>query len=97
MSQPDLSRLEHQIGRVLRVGVALCTSTLSIGLLLFFVGNSWATRFLEAGLVLLMAIPVTRILASFIDAFRRKDHLLVWSTAFVLLVMVATLMFSIHA
>jgi uncharacterized membrane protein len=96
MTQAGLSRLEHQIGSVLRVGVALCASTLGTGLLLSFLGVSWAGRLMDVGLVLLMAIPVTRIVASFVDACRRRDGLLAWSTAFVLVVMAATLAFSLR-
>jgi uncharacterized membrane protein len=96
MSRRELSRLEGQIGAVLRIGVALCAITLGTGLLLFFAGVPWSGRLMEVGLVLLMAIPVTRIVASFVDACRRRDGLLAWSTAFVLVVMAATLAFSMR-
>jgi uncharacterized membrane protein len=96
VSQPDLSRLEHQIGSVLRVGVALSAGALIVGLALFFAASPWAGALLNAGLVLLMAIPVTRIIASFIDGCRRRDWLLVWATAFVLVVMAATLAYSLR-
>ena len=96
MSQPDLSRLEHQIGTVLRIGVALSAGAMIAGLVLFFASSPWAGRLLNGGLMLLMAIPVTRIIASFIDGCRRRDWLLVWATAFVLVVMAATLIYSLR-
>jgi len=96
MSEDDLSRLEHQIRRVLRIGVVLTGATLVIGLGLYFVGWPGATPLLNAGLILLMAIPVSRIIASFVDAVRRRDHLLIWSTAFVLVTMTLTLIKSMH-
>lgn len=95
MSEPDLSRLEQQIGVVLRIGVALSAAAMIAGLALFFAGSPWARPLLNSGLVLLMAIPVTRIIASFIDGCRRRDWLLVWATAFVLVVMAATLVYSL--
>ena len=92
MTQPDLSRLERQIGRVLKIGVGLSAAALGIGLVLYFAkAPASSARVLNAGLVLLMAIPVARIVASLVDSVRRKDRLLVWSTTFVLIVMAATL------
>jgi len=96
MSEPDLTRLEHQIGRVLRVGVALSAGALAIGLVLFGLGFSVAAGSLfTGGLVLLMAIPATRIVASFVDALRRGDRLLAWATGIVLLVMVITVVYTL--
>jgi uncharacterized membrane protein len=95
MTQQDLSRLERQIGRVLKVGVGLSAAALGLGLVLYFVKVPASAGVLNAGLVLLMAIPVTRIVASLVDSVRRKDRLLVWSTTFVLIVMAATLMRSL--
>jgi uncharacterized membrane protein len=90
MSDQDLSRLEHQIGRVLRAGVNVSATVLVIGLAVSFSGmGAWGPRLLDAGLILLMAIPVTRILASFADAVRRRDTLLVWATGIVVMVLVA--------
>lgn len=95
MSDKDLTRLEHQIRRLLRVGVVLTAAALTGGLVLFFAGMSAATFLLDAGLILLMAIPVARIVASLADSIRRRDRLLVWSTTFVLIVMAATLIKSL--
>jgi TolB protein len=97
MSTADLSRLEEQIGRVLRVGVALCAAALVVGLVLALAGNAWSSPLLRVGLAILMAIPVTRIAASFIDAMRRRDALLAFSTAIVLLVMALTLVYSLRS
>jgi uncharacterized membrane protein len=97
MSGQDLSRLEHQIGRLLRIGVVLSGSALGLGLALSLAGVAASAALIRAGLVLLMAIPVVRILASFVDAVRRRDRLLAWSTAFVLSVMLATWLYSHRA
>ena len=95
MSEEDLSRLEQQIGRLLRIGVLLCGAALLLGLALAFANAPAARRVIQAGLVLLMAIPVARIVASFFDALRRRDRLLAWATTYVLVVMAATLVASL--
>lgn len=94
MSRPELDRLEHQLGRLLLVGVILSTVTLAIGLGLYLFHTASAAAWLETGLSLLMAIPVTRIAASLVDALRRGDRLLAGSTAIVLLVMLASVVLS---
>lgn len=96
MPEPELSRLEHQIGSVLRVGVALSAGALLLGLVLEFAGVPIADTVVRGGLLLLMAIPITRIVTSFIDALRRDDHLLSTATAFVLIVMTLTVIYSWH-
>jgi uncharacterized membrane protein len=94
MPEPELSRLEHQIGRLLRVGVALSAAALATGLVCSLTGLPIGDTIMRAGLILLMAIPVTRIIASCVDALRRDDRLLAGATAFVLVVMVLTIVYS---
>jgi uncharacterized membrane protein len=96
MPEPELSRLEHQIGRVLRIGVALSAGALAAGLIMALAGVDAGNTVMRVGLILLMAIPVTRIIASFIDALRRGDKLLSSATAFVLIVMVLTVVYSLR-
>ncbi|HEY6356717.1 MAG TPA: DUF1634 domain-containing protein [Vicinamibacterales bacterium] len=94
MPDPELSRLERQLGRLLRVGVAVSAAALAMGLVCSLGGLDGGDRIMRGGLVLLMAIPVTRIMASFVDAVRRGDRLLSWATAFVLVVMALTVVYS---
>jgi uncharacterized membrane protein len=96
MPEPELLRLEHQIGRVLRIGVALSAAALAMGLVLAIGGIDAGNTVMRAGLILLMAIPITRILASFVDAIRRGDRLLSSATAFVLVVMILTVVYSVQ-
>lgn len=91
MRDVDLSRLETHIRRVLIVGVAATALAFIAGLVLWCAGSASAAFVLKAGLILLMSIPVTRIVASCADAVRRRDWLLTWSTLIVLTVMVVTL------
>ena len=96
MSGQELSRLETIIGRVLRAGVIGSAVLLAAGLIADGAGQMLGgDRLLRAGLIVLMTIPATRIIASFIDAVQRRDRLLAWATAFVLLVMALTVGLSL--
>jgi uncharacterized membrane protein len=83
MSDQSLSRLEHIISDIMRVGVALSAVALATGLVLLATSTPGAHTALSAGLIILMCIPAARILASFGDALARKDILLAVTTAFV--------------
>jgi len=96
VSNHELARLEGLITRVLRLGVALSAATLLVGLVATLIGGVVAGPWLRAGLILLMAIPVARIATALIDAIRRRDTLLGWSTAVVLLVMLVSLLWSLR-
>ena len=72
MADEELSRLEHQLGRLLRLGVVVSGACLAVGLVLHFAGLNAGEVVMRAGLILLMAIPVTRIAASFVDAVRLR-------------------------
>jgi uncharacterized membrane protein len=89
MSYDDnLERLEHQVGRVLRTGVFVSSTALAVGLALLGAGQDRVARLaMTGGLLVLTAIPATRIVASFVDALRRRDPLLAASTAVVLSVL----------
>jgi uncharacterized membrane protein len=91
MSDEHLERLERQIGRLLSIGVLLSALALVSGLALELTSARGAAgRVLHAGLVLLVAVPITRILASFVDAVRRRDRLLSISTGIVLAILLGT-------
>jgi uncharacterized membrane protein len=94
MAEEELSRLEHQLGKLLRLGVVLSAAALGTGLVMHFARVPAGETVMRAGLILLMAIPVTRIAASFVDAVRRADRLLAFATAFVLIVMALTIVYS---
>ena len=92
MSDKDFARLERQIGRLLSVGVVISAVAMASGLVLHFIGaQAAAVRTLQAGLVLLIAVPLARILASFADALRRGDRLLSVSTGLVLAILIGTI------
>ncbi len=95
MTNDSLSGLERRIGRILRLGVATSTGLLIAGLVLWLAQMPLAPKVLNAGLFVLIAVPISRILASFVDALRRRDHLLSGATAAVLLVLALTIAYSL--
>ena len=95
MSEQNLSRLELQIGRLLRFGVPLMAIMLATGLALALGGVAGAAAVLNAGLVLLMVMPIGCILMSFVDSVRRRDALLIWSTVTILVMLSALLVYEL--
>lgn len=93
-SNDTLSRLETIVGRILRTGVAGSMAFLAAGLIAWAAGSGSAARVLNAGLIVLMAVPVSRIAASFVDAVRRRDRLLASATAIVLAVLALTIVYA---
>ena len=83
----DFDRLERVIAQLMRVGVALSSSVLLAGIVMAFLGMPASPRVLNAGLILLMLIPATRIVVSLADAAIRRDALLAFATTFVILVL----------
>ena len=77
MTSPSdpLLRLEQHVGRLFAVGVAVSTSILAVGLALFlFVPDAPAgSRLLDAGLLVLMATPMLRVLLSVVEYVRMGD------------------------
>jgi uncharacterized membrane protein len=80
-------RLERIIGGILRLGVATSSVLLAIGL-------AWSIRrpasgvagtLMSAGLLILMATPVTRVAASVVEYAVERDSVFVVLTSIVLL------------
>ncbi len=84
-----LARLEYHVGKLFVVGVTISAAALAIGLGLFLVTpDSPATsQLLNAGLLVLMATPMLRVLLSVVEYVRMGD----WFFAVTTLVVVAEL------
>ena len=81
-----LERMEERIGELLSVGTAISTVLLAAGLVLYFAGvqQSLAMGMLNAGLVVLIATPVGRVVASAIGFALQRDWWMVTLTSLVL-------------
>lgn len=77
-----LARLEYHVGRLFVVGVTLSAAVLAAGLALFlFAPDAPATgRLLNAGLLVLMATPMLRVLMSVVEYVRMGDWLFASTT-----------------
>src|SRR5688572_16843847 len=69
MSDRQFERLEVILGRVLMAGVLVASACLAAGLVLWMTGDypSAADRVLAAGLVVLMATPILRVVVSLVE------------------------------
>jgi uncharacterized membrane protein len=85
-SCPDpLARLERIMGRLLVTGVVVSALLLAAGLALWLAHPSAAgLRLLNAGLIVLMATPILRVLVSFSEYVRLRDWIFVGATLVVL-------------
>jgi uncharacterized membrane protein len=85
-------RLERLIGVVLRAGVALSSTCLTVGLVTsLFAGNAELSRLLlQTGIIVLLATPVARVVVSIGQYLRERD----WTFAVLTLIVLAELMAS---
>lgn len=91
-------RLRHAVGRVLRTGVIASTTCLAAGLLLSVFGpaGGWAHGLMAAGLFVLLATPVGRVMISVGEFALERDWLFVACTAIVLLELLASVVAALR-
>jgi uncharacterized membrane protein len=79
--------LEQRVGSILRAGVYLSTACLAVGVTVSFVlgQGQVAVVLMNAGLMILMATPVARVVASVAEYARERDWTFVLLTSIVLL------------
>lgn len=70
-----LSRLEHELGRLLLAGVLISAAALAagVGWLLIEPASGGATRLLTAGLAVLTLTPMLRVVVSIVEYFRMGE------------------------
>ena len=96
MNGEDL-RTEVTLGHVLTIGTRASTACLAAGLMLtFFIPEARVTAvLLTAGIVVLMATPVTRVIVSVVEFARQRDWLFVFYTCIVLALLVGSLVVAL--
>ena len=96
MNPPATDRLERWLGKILTAGVATSTGLLAAGLLLQLLGvEPGATAALtRAGLIVLMATPVARVVVSVIEYSVERDWLFAILTTTVLVILLGSLAVS---
>ncbi len=94
MADTELSRLEDLLGRVLVTGVVASATILTIGLIVELAGGN-AHPVLQAGLILLMATPILRVVVSLAEYVRMRDWFFSATTAAVLVVLLTSVVFAL--
>jgi|SRR5436190_23112435 len=83
--------LERLIGTVLRVGITASSVCLGAGALLFFAGaDGIASPLLQAGIVILLATPVARVIVSIVQYIGERDWTFTALTVVVLVELLAS-------
>jgi uncharacterized membrane protein len=84
-------KLERLIGIVLRAGVVISSTCLAVGLLLYLAtGGALAALLLNAGIVVLLATPLARVVVSTVQYVSQRDWRFAALTFIVLLELVAS-------
>ena len=84
-------KLERLIGIVLRAGVVISSTCLAVGLLLYLAnGGALAAFLLNAGIVVLLATPLARVVVSTVQYVSQRDWPFAALTFIVLLELVAS-------
>jgi uncharacterized membrane protein len=98
MTPPDTNRLEAHVGRVLRLGALLSAAILAVGLALHIAlpASPVPDLILRAGLIILIATPVARVVASVVDYTLQRDWLFAALTFAVLVVLLGSLLYGIR-
>lgn len=94
---PSLNRLETHLGRLLVTGVLVSAVLLALGLGLWLATpqGTIALWFLNAGLVVLMATPMMRVVVSFAEYVAMRDWFFAGVTVLVLLELSVTVLFAL--
>jgi uncharacterized membrane protein len=91
-----LDRLEHHLGKLFAIGLAVSATSLALGLVLFFLAREWTGTMwvLNAGLVVLMATPILRVVVSVVEYVRMRDWFFTLMTLVVLVELSVTLLYA---
>jgi hypothetical protein len=98
MTETDITRFEDLLGRVLLGGVLSASGCLAAGLALWVahLAPSLANPLLTAGLIILMATPILRVVVSVFEYVRMRDWFFVGTTLIVLMVLLVTILVAVH-
>jgi uncharacterized membrane protein len=94
---PPLGRLEANLGRLLVTGVVASAVLLAAGLAVWLAqpNHRAAAWLLNAGLMVLMATPILRVMVSFAEYVRIRDWLFVATTILVLAELAVTVIVAL--
>jgi uncharacterized membrane protein len=86
------------VGVVMIGGVVISAALLTLGLILTMAssGGTWAGHLLAAGLVILMATPIVRVIISMLECVRMGEWFFVFSTIVVLAELGAGVLYALR-
>jgi uncharacterized membrane protein len=95
----SLLKLEYHVGRLFTAGVAVSASLLAVGLALYlFLPDAPATGYmLDAGLLVLMATPMLRVLLSVVEYVRMGDWFFAGTTLAVIAELSVTVLSALRS
>ena len=98
MSDVEPVRLERWLGEILGVGAVTSTALLAAGLALQLAGAlpGVSTGLTHLGLIILIATPVARVVASVVDFTLSRDWVFVTLTSLVLVILLGSFMIAIR-
>lgn len=96
--EQSLGRLETTLGRLLQAGVLTAAAALAVGLALWLAGGDAgvANPILAAGLMILIATPILRVMVSLIAYAKMRDWFFVTTTLIVFAVLLTSVFLALH-
>ena len=86
--------MERRIGQLLFAGVVGAAGCLASGLLAWIGGAEAASLLLNAGLIILMATPVMRVVLSIAEYARMRDWTFVLTACAVLVILAVSVLYA---
>jgi uncharacterized membrane protein len=86
--------VERRVGQLLLLGVLTAFACLAIGIGLWLAGATGATTLLNAGILVLMATPFVRVLASALEFAGARDWRFALAATAVLAILLAATLYS---
>jgi len=90
--EPEAPPLERWVGRVLRFGVMASSACLAVGLVLVLINGQGGVAgvLLQAGIIILLATPVARVVVSIVQYASARDWTFFTLTMIVLVELMAS-------
>lgn len=86
--------MERRVGQLLLLGVLTAFACLAVGVGLWLAGAGASGVLLDAGIVILMATPFVRVLASAFEFAAARDWLFAVAAMAVLSILLASMLYS---
>lgn len=95
--EPAIERLEERLGGLLKMGAWASATCLFIGLMVWIAGGRRqpSNVLLSAGLLILMATPILRVVVSLVAYAKMRDWFFVATTLMVFGVLITTLILAL--